>query len=331
MSREFFKRIDVHSHIEIPEAVDLLPEKPPDAMAPRPDDPAYTYTLNMFARMGPQLRDPLRKIGDLRAMGLDMAILSIAPTQFFYSLGGDLGSRVCRFQNDRISSLVQEYPDKFGGMANVPLQDVPEAVKELERAVRELKLTGVEIGSNVNGKLLGDSSFLPFFEKARTLDIPVYIHPFNPTGLDRMRAYYFLNIIGFPLDTTLTAGSLIFSGTFDRLPGLKVILSHAGGCLPYLVGRMDHAFKTRPECQGIKRSPVDYLKMFYYDTIAHGSNQLQFLISIVGADQVLLGTDYPYDMGDLEPLQSLKVVQGLSEMDLEKIMGKNTQALFRIS
>ena len=326
-----YPKIDMHSHIEIPEAVDLLPEKPADPFAPPPGTKAAAYTQNMMNRIAPQLRDPVRRIGDLEEMGLDMAVLSIAPQQFFYSVQGESVLKVYRFQNDRMASIVQKYPKKFRGLANVPLQNVAAAVKELERAVLELKLAGVEIGSNVNGKLLGDPSFLPFFEQARALDIPVYIHPTHPTGMERMRDYYFMNVIGLPLDSTLTAGSLIFSGTFDRLPGLKILLSHAGGYLPYIIGRMDHAWKTRPECDGIQKSPVEYMKMFYYDTITHGSNGLQFLISTVGTEHVLLGTDYPYDMGDLKPLQSINAVKGLSARDKDRIRGKNAQMVFKIS
>lgn len=324
-------KIDMHSHIEIPEAVDLLTEKPKVVAAPLADK-SYAYQQSLVAKITPQLRDPERKIADLQEMGLDMIILSILPSQFFYNLQGDLALKVCRFQNDRIASIVQKYPKKFRGMANVPIQNVEAAVMELERAVRELKLTGVEIGSNLNGKYLGDPSFRPFFEKARALDIPVYIHPHNPPGTDRMKDYYFMNILGFPLDTTLTAGSIIFSGTFDQLPGLKIILSHAGGYLPYIIGRMEHGFKVRPECQEIiQKSPVEYMKMFYYDTIAHSPNGLRFLISTVGADHVLLGTDYPYDMGDFKPLQSINAVKGLSAKDKEKIIGKNAQILFNLA
>ena len=327
--REVMRKIDIHNHIEIPEALELLPEKPLDIMAPRPEDKSYTYTMDMFASLTPKLSDPFTKIDDLRKMGLDMTVLSIAPTQFFYNLQSDTALKVCRFQNDRVASLVTQYPDKFAGMANVPLQDEYAATMELERAIDELGLAGVEIGSNVNGMLLGSPRFLPFFEKASSLNVPIFVHPHNPTGMERMKDYYSMNIIGFPLDTTLTAGSLIFSGIFDRFPGLKIILSHAGGFLPYIVGRMEHAFITRPECNEMRKTPLEYLKMFYYDTISHGTEQLKFLLSMVGADHVLLGTDYPYDMGDMKPLESIRAV-GLSVADEEKVVGRNAQLFFKI-
>jgi aminocarboxymuconate-semialdehyde decarboxylase len=231
-----------------------------------------------------------------------------------------------------MAAIVQKYPGQFAGMANVPMQDPEAAVKELEYAIKQLKLTGVEIASNINGKYLADPSFFPFFQKAGELDVPVYIHPVNPAGSDKMRDYYFMNLLGFPLETTMTACGLIFSGIMEKLPGLKILLSHAGGYLPYIIGRVEHGFKVRPECQGvISKSPVDYMKLFYYDTITHGTNGLRFLISTVGADHVLLGTDYPYDMGDFVPLKSVDAVPGLSAADRAKIVGGNAKAIFKLS
>ncbi|HEY3276134.1 MAG TPA: amidohydrolase family protein [Syntrophorhabdaceae bacterium] len=323
-------KIDMHSHIEIREALDFLSERPVNPMAPKPGHMAYDYTMEQIRKMGPQLQDPARRIADLDQMGLDMAVLSIAPTDFFYALPAEQTFRICRFENDRLAALVHEYPERLAAMATVPLQDVGLAGKELERSVQKLGLKGVEIGTNVNGAFLGEEQFLPFFETAAALGVPVYIHPHNPAGADRMKDYYFFNVLGFPMDTTLAAGSLIYSGIFDKLPGLKLILSHAGGALPYVVGRMNHARKIRPECTAPKKPPEEYVKMFHYDTISHGADQLRFLISAVGADHVLLGTDYPYDMGDADPLASIEAIVGLSAEERAKIEGENATKLFKL-
>jgi aminocarboxymuconate-semialdehyde decarboxylase len=307
-----------------------MPEKPKVLSSPlSPKSAAYQEALTKA--LNQQLNDPQRRIEDLEKMGVDRAVISIAPPQFFYHLEGKLALDVCRTQNDRIAAMVEKYPAKFTGMATVPLQNVEGAVAELERAIQQLQLKGVEVGSNVRGRYLGDPIYVPFFEKVRALDIPVFIHPQNVAGADRMKDYYFPNLVGNPLDTTLTAGHLIFSGIFDRLPGLKIALSHAGGHLPYIIGRMGHGFKVRPECQEVlKKSPVEYLGQFYYDTISHGPEALRYLISRVGADRVMLGTDYPYDMGDYTPLASIDAVPGLSTAEKEKIAGKNAAALFKI-
>ncbi len=323
-------KIDMHSHIEIAEAVDLMPEKPKPLSSPLSPKSA-AYQLALTAALEKQLNSPEKKMEDMTKMRLDLSVLSIAPPHFFYHLEGKLAADVCRKQNERIAALVQKYPQKFAGMATVPMQDVPAAVAELEYAAGQLKLTGVEVGSNIRGRYLGDPIFGPFFEKVRSLDVPVFIHPQNVAGADRMKDYYFPNLVGNPLDTTLTAGHIIFSGVFDRCPGVKIVLSHAGGHLPYIIGRMGHGFKVRPECQDvIKKSPVEYLGQFYYDTVTHGPEALRYLISRVGADHVLLGTDYPYDMGDMDPLSSLAAVPGLSAEEREKIAGKNAASLFKV-
>jgi aminocarboxymuconate-semialdehyde decarboxylase len=319
--------IDIHSHIEIPDAAALLPAGLETTNSPlSAESAAYQKAHNAAIR--DQILNPERKIADMKAMGLDVTVLSITPSQFFYNAEGEAAVRVARAQNDHIAALVGKYPQRFMGVASVPLQNVGAAVAELERAVVELKLRGVEVGSNIGGRYLGDPVFLPFFEKARMLNVPVLIHPCNIAGAERMADYYLPNLIGNPLDTTITAATLIFSGIFDRLPGVKILLEHAGGHLPYIIGRFNHGWKVRPECRKfIQRSPVEYLGEFYYDTIAHGPEALAYLISRVGAERVLIGTDHPYDMGDMDPLGSLAAVTGLSLEEREKIAGGNAVAL----
>ena len=275
-------RIDAHSHVEISEAASLLPEKPKAITSPT-SARSVAYQEALIAALSQQLTNPQKRLEDMEKMRIDLSVLSIAPQHFFYHLEGKLAVDVSRTQNDRLADIVQKHPKKFAGMAAVPLQNVEAAVAELERAVTHLKLAGVEIGSNIRGRYLGDREFMPFFERAAALDVPIFIHPQAVAGADRMKDFYFTNLIGNPLDTTITAGHLIFNGTFDRFPGLKIVLSHAGGYLPYIIGRMDHGFKVRPECrEAIKKSPGEYLRHFYYDTIAHNPETLKFLISRVG-------------------------------------------------
>jgi aminocarboxymuconate-semialdehyde decarboxylase len=324
-------KVDMHSHIEIPEVFDLLPERykilPSDL-----GQKSAVQQERLLVSIREQLCFPERKIKDMQKMGINVTILSITPSQFFYHLDESLVLDVCRIQNDRISEIVQKFPKRFVGMATVPLQNVEVAIKELGRAIIDLKLKGVEIGSNVGARYLGDPHFWPFFEKVKALDVPIFIHPVNVAGAERMKDFYFSNLIGNPLDTTITAAHLIFSGTLDRFPGLKIILSHAGGQIPYIIGRLEHGFEVRPECQeAIKKSPGEYLRQFYFDTISHSPDTLRFLISRVGAERVLMGTDYPYDMGDMNPLQSLESVSGLTAKEKQKIVGQNAISLYRIN
>jgi aminocarboxymuconate-semialdehyde decarboxylase len=318
--------IDVHSHIEIPAVFDMLPGKIRlSAPAPR-NIPAK----NMEEALE-KLNNPEKRITDMEKAGISMTIISCAPGQFLYDLDGKLALSISRKINDEIACIVKKYPSKFLGMAHVPLQDVEASVSELERAVKSLDLRGVHVCSNVVGRYLGDKTFLPFFEKVAELDIPVFIHPANVAGGHRLDAFFFQNLIGNPLDTTITAGSLIFSGIFDRLPGLKIILAHAGGFVPYNIDRWKRGFEMRPECREfIKKSPETYLRNFYYDTISHGPVTMRFLVSRVGADRVVMGTDYPYDMGDLTPVQSIQAAN-FTESDREKITSKNSIVLYKIT
>jgi aminocarboxymuconate-semialdehyde decarboxylase len=318
--------IDVHSHIEIPEVLDILPEKR------RLVDQAYR---NIPARSEEEalekMRNPDKRISDMDEAEISMTILSCAPSQFLYDLEGNLAVEVSRKINDKIAMIVEKHPEKFLGMAHVPLQNVAASIAELERSVHDLKLRGVHVSSNVMGRYLGDSSFLPFFEKAATLDVPVFIHPTNVAGSERLRDFYFQNLIGNPLDTTIAAGTLIFSGIFDLLPGLKIILAHAGGLLPYNIDRWKHGFEVRPECRkSLTKSPEMYLRNFYYDTISHGPKTLEFLISRVGVDKVLMGTDYPYDMGDLTPLKSIRAAK-LTDLQQQQILSQNCLNLFNMT
>ena len=322
-------RIDCHSHIEIPEAVSLLPEKLDPLSSVSPKSKLIQEQLTLSLR--DQLENPDRRIADMEKMRLDLTVLSIAPPHFYYNLDGEVAIAFMQRQNDRLAEIVRAYPGKFIGMATVPLQNVKAAVVEMERAVLNLNLKGVEVGSNIRGRYLGDPMFWPFYEKVASLDVPIFIHPRDVAGSERMKDFYFGNLIGNPLDTTIAAAHIIFSGVLDRFPGLKIILSHAGGNLPYICGRLQHGFNVRPECKEfIKRSPLDYVKKFYFDTIAHDSESLRFLISRVGADHVLIGTDYPYDMGDMDPVRTVEELTELPADQVSKIMGENAVSLFKI-
>jgi aminocarboxymuconate-semialdehyde decarboxylase len=228
--------IDMHSHMEVPEAVAMLPEKPSVTSSPMSAASA-AHQQRLVASLKDQLENPERRITDMDKAGIGLSILSMAPGQMFYKLEGSLAINVARKQNEMIAAVAQKYPKRFLGMATVPLQNPGVAAAELERAVKELKMKGVQIASNVTGQYLGEPKFLPFFEKAAALDVPIFIHPTNVAGADRTKFFYFNNLIGNPLDTTITAGQLIFSGIFDRFPNLKIVLAHAGGMLPWSLSR----------------------------------------------------------------------------------------------
>ncbi len=222
-------------------------------------------------------------------------------------------------------------PDRLAGLATVPLQDIPAAVAELERAVTRLGLRGVYIGSNIGGKDLDHPDLFPFFAKAEALRAPVFLHPIDVLGVERLRAYYLHNGLGNPFETALAAARLIFGGVLDRLPRLQVCLAHAGGALPYLFGRLDRVYRVRKEARGaLRRTPSAYLRRFTYDTIAHAEPALRYLISVVGADRVALGSDYRFDMGLLDPAAPVRALRPLARKDRDAILGGVAAKLLRL-
>jgi aminocarboxymuconate-semialdehyde decarboxylase len=260
---------------------------------------------------------------------IGLYVLSSTPFAFFYEVEDDLAVELAKFQNDQLSEMVKKYPDRFSAMATLPLQVPNEAVKELERAVKKLGLRGVEIGSHVGNRELGDETFWPIYKTLERLNVPIFIHPHHVAGMERLEDFYLTNLIGNPLDTTIAAARLIFSGVLEKYPGLKIILAHGGGQFPYIVGRMEHGYQVRPECkEKVHQSPMAFFKNFYFDIITHNPDALRYLIRIAGSDHVLLGSDYPYDMGDPNPVQTVSELSGIKAGDRQKILRENAIALF---
>jgi aminocarboxymuconate-semialdehyde decarboxylase len=232
----------------------------------------------------------------------------------------------CQIQNDALCALVKKYPKQIAALGMIPLQDVALAIKELERLM-ESGLKGVEIGTHVNGVYPGDARFRPFWEACEALGAFVFIHPVEGGGRAELRDYYMWNVIGNPSETTVAAGHLILSGLMDAYPRLKILLAHGGGALPYLHGRLDRGFKQRPEINKvISRPPTEYLKQFYFDTITHDALVLKSLVDLVGADRVLLGSDYPFDMGNENPVELVRAAN-LGLENEKKIIEENAMQL----
>jgi len=329
------KAIDIHTHVEFAGTFEILKRRYTEEEIFEKFAVSATgrrsaeLNRTIVAGIRDALRDPRKKIQDMDAAGIDFAVLSSTPFAFFYEVEDDLALELARFQNDKLAEMVKAHPKRFAAMATLPLQVPGEALKELKRAAKELGLRGVEIGSHVAGRELGDEAFFPVYEALQELDLPIFIHPHHVAGLDRLLEYYLNNLIGNPLDTTIAAANLIFGGVLEKFPRLKVILAHGGGQFPYIVGRWEHGYRVRPECRDrLSRPPLTFFQNFYYDIITHHPAALQYLISLAGSDHVLLGTDYPYDMGDLNPVQTVARLQGIKTKDRQKILRENAIALY---
>lgn len=271
------------------------------------------------------------RLADMDAMGVDVQAISVPPYQFYYWADPEVGRDAARDMNDQLAEIVGDHPDRFVALATLPMQNTEMAVAEMERAVKDLGMRGIEISANVNGDELSDPRLAPVFAKAEELDIVIFIHPEGFTHPDRLTEHYFINIIGHPLESTLAISSLIFDGVLERHPGLKVCVAHGGGYVPAYAARMDHAYHARPDVrEGLPKPPGEYLKKFYFDTMVFEPDQLKFLIDKYGADHIVLGTDYPYDMGEDDPLGFIGRVDGLDEATKAAVSGGNAAKLLKL-
>jgi len=280
-----------------------------------------------------KLTDIGTRLKEMDRMGVDIQAVSPAPNQTNYWAEPGMGAELSRVVNERIAEIVGQTPERFVGLGTVPLQNADLAVVELDYCVKQLGLRGVEINPNVNGMELSDPRLKldKFFSRVEELGVVIFMHPSGFTQGERLTDHYFNNVIGNPLETTVATSHLIFDGVMERHPKLKIILPHAGGYLAHYWARMDHAHAARLDCHTvIKKKPTSYLKKFYFDTITFDTQMLRHLIDKYGADHVMLGTDYPYDMGEEDPVGLIESVPRLSAADRQRIMGGNAMKLLKI-
>ena len=293
--------IDIHTHFIPPEfvaearagrALDRIALQRRDEVEWLLHPQGYGYPLS------PEFFDLEARLREMDRLGIDRAVLSLSPTLFFYWLDAGAAGDFCRLANDSLARFVRA-SDRLDGVAVVPLQDPDASAVELHRAVDELGLKGVEIGTTMENVPLDATRFDPVFAAAAALDVPVLLHPYYVGTRPNLADFYMTNLTGNPLETCIAASRLILSGFLDRHPRLKLVLVHAGGFMPFQIGRLDHGFRVRPESRAaITDPPSSYLRRFWYDTITHAATPLKFLIDLVGADRVLFGTDLPFDMAD---------------------------------
>ena len=323
-------RIDIHAHVlpfDCFDAVDSAgrhfgPGKIEGVKGKKESSLAATDTAQFW--------DLETRIKDMDATNVDLQAISVIPPAVTYELDAEGGAWYSRRLNEGIARMVKECPERFVGIADVPLQNPAKAVAELDRAVNRLGMRGVQILANISGRDLDWPELMPFYKEVQALDVPVFIHP-RPPASNRMDKYHLNNLIGNPLDTTLAAAHLVFSGILDKFPGLKFCLAHAGGQVPYLRGRWEHGYNVRADAKAvIKEPPSKYLPLFYFDTITHSDPLLKYLIGSVGADKVMMGTDYPFDMADTEPVARMQRLTGITQRDKQLVFGGNAARLLKL-
>jgi aminocarboxymuconate-semialdehyde decarboxylase len=264
-------------------------------------------------------------------MGIDIQAISPAPRQTYYGADPELGLATARVLNDEIAEMCGRYPDRFTGLGTVPFQAPELALAELDRLHKSLGFRGIEIMTHVAGEDLSAPRFRPIFARCEELGLLVFMHPDGFTEAGRFRDHYFANVIGNPLDSTVALHHLIFGGVIADHPGLKLVVAHGGGYLPAYAGRIDHAASARPDCcEHLKEMPSAYLKRLYFDALVYTHHQLHFLVEEYGADHILMGTDYPADMGEVDPIGMIEGTPGLDDVERRAILGRNAARLLNL-
>ena len=325
--------IDVHAHVGIPEAARFVEPYLDWSTIPLARF-ANAQTKALSAKQETDIRATggvERRLADLDAMGVDIQMVAPPPPQCYYTIPLDIAVRATQLVNDGLAAFCAQKPDRFKPLGSVPMIDGNEAAKELERCVKQLGFIGVEVLTNVAGKELSDPAFAPFWQKAEALGVLVMIHPNGFTEASRLSRFYFNNVIGNPLETTIALHYLIFDGVLERHPKLKILAVHGGGYLGAYPGRIDHAWGARSDSHGVlPKPPTEYLKRIYVDTVVFTPHQLAALVRTFGVDHVLMGTDYPYDMAEFDPVAHIAGVEGFDAATIAALAGGNAKRLLGI-
>lgn len=325
--------IDVHAHVLLPEVEALVAGLPGlgearELDARRNGPAALAVSGPMVGARIPQLTDVFVRLAAMDAQGVDVQLVSPSPSQYHYWADEDTAEKVYRLAGEATAAHCAAAPDRLRGLGLVPLQHPGLMVPALDHALRQ-GLAGVELSSHASARELSDPAYEPFWSRAEETGAILFLHPFGCTLDERLDQWYLSNTVGQPTENAVALSHLIFSGVLDRHPALKLIAAHGGGYLPTHIGRSDHAWSARADAgTGCAQPPSSYLKRVYFDSLVHDPYVLRELIRVAGADRVLLGSDFPFDMGTDDPVAALRAA-GLSEADFDSVRGGNAAALLR--
>lgn len=320
--------VDTHAHIVVPEITRAA--APGESWRPhvmwQDGRQLVEFAGKRIVSAAREFVSPAKILEEMDRAGVDAVLLCPWVSLVRYDAPSSESLASCQIQNDALAALAAAHPTRIAGLGLAPLQDVPLAIAELERLMKA-GLKGVEIGTHVNGLYPGDARFRPFWEACDALGAFVFIHPVEGGGRAELRDYYLWNVVGNPMETSIAAAHLILTGTMEACPRLRILLAHGGGALACLPGRLDRGFKVRPEISSvIPNQPSEYLKRFYFDSLTHDPAVLRMLVEFAGPDHVLLGSDYPFDMGNEDPVERVRMAKLGAETEM-KILGGNAARL----
>lgn len=320
-------RIDFHTHV--------IPEDLPDLTKKYGGErwPILKRTCacganimvggKIFREVTDQVWSPEKRIQDMDCEGVDIQVISPIPVTFSYWAPVEAADAMARIQNDFIAETAKQNPNRFIGLGMVPLQDISAAIREMDRCIHELGLKGIEIGTNVNGTNLDDPSLIEFFAMAEQWNVPLFVHPWETLARDRTPRHNFMYTVGMPSETALAAASLIWSGTMEKYPKLKICFAHGGGSFPYILPRLDQGWEVWPHLRLTSQPPSHYAKNFYFDSLVYDPLNIKYLIERFGHHRVVMGSDYPFLLREIPPGKVIDHFSGLSSEQKEAILGGN--------
>jgi aminocarboxymuconate-semialdehyde decarboxylase len=325
--------IDTHAHWYPQEFITLL-EREAQANGARmgrnaSGHPVFSLPgISQTSSMEPPMVDPRLLLAAMDERRIDAYVVSLTNPMVYWAPPA-FGLKLARAFNDACSAAHSAHEQRFIGSIMLPMQDTQLAVQELDRAAKLPGMRAVYMAMGINGRNLHDKAFWPVYARCEQLDLPILLHPLYPCGIERMGEFFLRNLLGNPYESGIAASCLILGGVLDAFPKLDVMLPHGGGTFPWLIGRIDHGLKVRSELKHMRQPASAYLRRFYYDTVTHHPKIMRHLIDFVGADRIVLGSDYNQDMSYQRPVDFVDSVPGLTPRERTMILGENAARLLR--
>ena len=323
------RKLDLHTHYYPPIYFDKIRELPSEFSFDKSPSgqTIITYRGARFFGVTPPMTDVSKRLEDMDRVGIDVEVVSLSTPNVFFT-DAQHQPEIARMVNDAYAELIAKHPTRFKAFASIPMDDTDAALKELHRAINKLKMNGVILLSNIGGQPLTAPEYRPFFDEANRMKLCILLHPMLPANADPFREYVLGPIVGFMFDTTLAVARMCFDGMLREFPDIRWIVAHLGGAVPYLMERMDNGWRDFPECRAkIDELPSVYLKRLYYDTVNFNPHMLTMVREMLGADHMVMGSDYPHLLGSIEKSVSSIQTMNIPEVEKQKIFGGNALAI----
>ena len=325
--------VDVHAHFYPKAFLDLLAQRGAEHGLEwkmiEGKGPQFRIGYLATGPLGPAFVDLDARLAAMDAQGVEVHALSLSQPMVYWA-GRELGQSLAATYNDEVARAHERHPRRLVGLASLPMHAPDLAVREVERAAALPGVRGFYAATRVLDKELSDAEFFPVYERIEALGLPLFLHPVFVIGAERLAAFYLTNLLGNPFESAIAAAHLIFGGVLDRFPRLTVVLPHAGGAFPWLVGRLNRGWEKREDLKKIRQAPVEYLRRFYYDTIGYSDQVIEYLVRVVGADRVLMGSDYCFPIAYEQPVRIVTGNPALGEAAKRAILSGNARALLRL-